>query len=54
MLPNGNCRGERNPTLWKVTYLRERSNKPEESPDAEKSVAVVGVLKNRLRTKQTI
>ena len=25
---------------WKVTYLGERSNEPEESPDAEKSVAV--------------
>ena len=25
---------------WKVTYSGERSNEPEESPDAEKSVAV--------------
>ena len=39
-LPKGNCRGERDPAPWKVTYTGERSNEPEESPDAEKSVAV--------------
>ena len=31
---------KRIPAPWKVTYLGERSNEPEESPDAEKSVAV--------------
>ena len=40
MLLKGNCGGERDPTPWKVTYTGERSNEPEESPDAEKSVAV--------------
>ena len=39
-LPKGNCGGERDPAPWKVTYTGERSNEPEESPDAEKSVAV--------------
>ena len=33
---------------WKVTYSGERSNEPEESPDAEKSVAV-----SRSSEKQT-
>ena len=28
------------PTSWKITYLTERSTELEESPDAEKSVAV--------------
>ena len=40
VLPKGNCRGERDPAPWKVTYWGERSNELEESPDAEKSVAV--------------
>ena len=40
VLPKGNCGGERDPAPWKVTYTGERSNEPEESPDAEKSVAV--------------
>ena len=40
MLLKGNCGRERDPAPWKVIYLRERSNEPEESPDAEKSVAV--------------
>lgn len=40
MLLKGNCGGERDPTPWKVTYLTKRSTEPEESPDAEKSVAV--------------
>lgn len=39
-LPKGNCGGERDSAPWKVTYTGERSNEPEESPDAEKSVAV--------------
>ena len=39
-LLKGKCGGERDPTPWKVTYSTERSTKPEESPDAEKSVAV--------------
>ena len=38
-LLKGNCGGERDPAPWKVTYTGERSNEPEESPDAEKSVA---------------
>ena len=40
MLPKGNCGGERDSAPWKVTYSGERSNELEESPDAEKSVAV--------------
>ena len=40
MLLKGNCGGERDPAPWKVTYTGERSNELEESPDAEKSVAV--------------
>ena len=40
MLLKGNYGGEGDPTPWKVTYLTERSTEPEESPDAEKSVAV--------------
>ena len=39
-LTKGNCGGERDPAPWKVTYMGERSNEPEQSPDAEKSVAV--------------
>ena len=38
--PERELQKERDPTPWKVTYSGERSNEPEESPDAEKSVAV--------------